>query len=180
MRSPTRTCLLLAGLLVAMAHPAVEARQTDQSVQTVSVAVRPIVALAVSEASGPLTTGAVMTWALSTNASGLDLVARLDSPLPSGLVLELSASSKLGRGHQSVRITSEEPTPIVSSIGQGREKQSRIELALVGNRTSGLVRTITFTLTDPATGTSDSVSRTIRIGFSPDAPSGQAFAADRP
>ena len=171
----THTCVILAALLFASSAFHAAAKQSNRSMQHVSVGVRPIVALAVSPLDAALANPtdradraivAHATWAMSTNASGLDLTVRLDSPMPNGQHLEISAASELGEGLRSVRISSSDDVAIVSSIERGREKGTPIEFSIVGKPASAgemLIRTVTFTLTDPVSGTSDSVSREIRF-----------------
>lgn len=177
MRLSSLISALIAGALLSLSGPDAGARQTDRSLQAVSVSVRPIVALAVTPVSTPIlmspgpASGSELTWAITTNGSGLELLARLDAPLPHGIQLVVSAESGLGEGRESVRISADSPAAIVSSIGRGREKGQLIDLQLLGDLDLDIPvqsLSVTFTLVDPVSGASDSVTRQIRIGSDPE------------
>ncbi|NNF03598.1 MAG: hypothetical protein HKN17_03945 [Rhodothermales bacterium] len=172
MRYISRVSVLVSGLLLSSMGLDAHAQQSDRAVQAVSVSVRPIVALAVTPANGELLPGTgeapsiSMTWALTTNATGVELLASMDAPLPDGMQLHVSAESGLGERRPAVPISAAAATTLVSGIARGRESGRTIELRLIGDPAGGLfetTRSVTFTLLDPATGTMDSVTRLIRV-----------------
>lgn len=165
--------LLLIGLSETTAHG-----QTSSAVQHVSVTVQPIVVMAVFGQPQPFvldhrSNGGENSirdlssfYNLTTNVDGVILTAEIDSPMPAGTSLSLSAETTLGVSNGSVDISAETVgRHIVSSISRGLENNRRFAYEF---RADGSVvslplqsRTVSLSLLNPATGTSTRFEQTI-------------------
>jgi len=178
MRRPHRLFFVLF-LLATVALPRMVAAQT--AIQHVSVTISPIVVMAVFGEPVPLllSTGAVATagpvrdrssfYNLTTNVENVRLTAEIDTPMPSGTRLTLSAETTIGESSGVVDVSkATSPAILVSSISRGLENGQRLTYAFSSGASSVEVpfqsRTITLTLIDPTTRKSSQMIQTVFFG----------------
>jgi hypothetical protein len=122
------------------------------------VLVAPIVALSVSASSDA---SSALSYYLTTNVGGAVLEAGLRTEAGPGLSINLSAETSLGISSGMVSLPSDgSPVALVTDIQPGMENQQPISLELDGNGRA--ISDVYFTLRDPTSGATTTVSTVLR------------------
>lgn len=97
-----------------------------------------------------VTTGS--SWAVTTNETGKKLTAAIDTAMPEGLTLSISAAAPTGGSSTGYAALSTTAADIVTGITEVAESSLNLSYKLEADLTAGVVtsasKTITFTLTD--------------------------------
>ena len=150
-------------LLTLAAAPDASAQQNRAS-QTLTLTVKPIMQIGVSESNKALVLSDVApdervasvsddnsTYSLFTNKNGAKILATLDAPLPRGTELRIKLDSTLGTSLGAVSLTSgRETLEVVRDIRQGREQNRPITYTFSADleqvREMEVVRVVTLTV----------------------------------
>ena len=158
------SCAGIPIVLLLLAIPASPLVAQSSAHQMVTVAVSPIVSLAVQGGSetaqiaeqrdGDATIS--LRYDLTTNVRGAVLEAALLSSITSDIALRVEAETTHGISEGAVLLRSGEPAvPIVADIQPGLENGQTISVSITGEARTDLI--LAVTLRDPASGVSTTV-----------------------
>jgi hypothetical protein len=144
----------VGGSLPVMASPTAEQTMsiTVDSINEISVsgAVTLHITTATPGQAPTPVTDATTTYSITTNQGGMKITARIDSAMPSGMALNLTATATTGGSSTGKKSLTTADQDVVTGVGQVSETKA-LSYELTATAAAGTLaattRTVTFTIT---------------------------------